>query len=149
MVRISFNEGPKVHIYHAFLNLKVNPEIFVRVGIVPDVVDSLEWFLRGLDSFTFHYNADRLGLLSEANGVIRLLDSVHTDYIGPAHRLKPLVRKERVLEVDMDELIHECGAHNIIVGRGRQPLISKDYVDIWVPLRIRIDSKKDSAVVAR
>lgn len=48
----------------------MNPEIFVRVGIVPDVMDSLEWFLRGLDSFAFHYDADWLGLLSEANGVI-------------------------------------------------------------------------------
>lgn len=48
----------------------------------------------------------------------------------------------------MDELIAECGAHNIVVGSGRQPLISIDDVDIWVTLRIGINSQKDSAVVA-
>jgi len=49
----------------------------------------------------------------------------------------------------MDEFIPECWAHNIVVGRGRQPLISIDNVDIWVPLRVGIDSEKDRTVIAR
>lgn len=85
MLRVCLNEGPKIHIDHTFLDLKVDPEIFVRVRIVPDVVNNLEWFLSSLNGFTFHYDAYRLGLKSEANGIIRLFDSVDTDYIGPTH----------------------------------------------------------------